>query len=188
MCDNGRFFIKKKTDKHSKFTFFFLFLILIWGERNSSLFFSPLILLSSLISLRVKENKAHCWDRKILAQMILLSLLCFRVKRNPLLGQKNSKSNNHIDMVWTVLLTGMDKKREKLIIGEKKESELYTPFPHVFCFSSVTVCLSTQPTPPSLPLPLPLSHSLALSHWKSLTLHGVFFSLSLAHNARTWPR
>ena len=76
--------------------------------------------------------------------MILLSSLSLRVKRNPLLGQKNSNSNNHIDMVWTVLLTGMDERREKLIIGEKKESELYTPFPHIFCFSSVYI--STQPT------------------------------------------
>ena len=27
-------------------------------------------------------------------------------------------------MVWRVLLTGMDERRDKLIIGEKKESEL----------------------------------------------------------------
>ena len=116
--------------------------------------------------------------------MILLSSLCLRVKRKPLLGQKNSNSNNHIDMVCRVLLTGMDQKREKLIIGEKKESELYTPFPHDFCFSSVYI--STQPTLPSLPCPLPFffSLSLSLSHWKSHTLHGVFF-LSLSH---TMPR
>ena len=129
------------------------------------------------------ENKTHCWDRKILAQMILLSSLCLRVKRNPLLGQKNSKSNNHIDMVCRVLLTGMDQKREKLIIGEKKESELlYTISTQDFCFSSVYI--STQPTLPSLPLPLPFSLSLSLK--VSHTPRSFFFSL--AHNATTWRR
>ena len=104
--------------------------------------------------------------------MILLSSLCLRVKRNPLLGQKNSKSNNHIDMVCRVLLTGMDQKREKLIIGEKKESELlYTISTQDFCFSSVYI--STQPTLPSLPRPLPF-----LSLIESLTHSTEFFFLS----------
>ena len=112
------------------------------------------------------ENKTHCWDRKILAQMILLSSLCLREKRNPLLGQKNSKSNNHIDMVWRVLLTGMDQKREKLIIGEKKESELlYTISTRLllfFCiyFYTTNSSFSASPTPIfSLSLIESLTHS-----------------------------
>ena len=104
--------------------------------------------------------------------MILLSSLCLRVKRKPLLGQKNSNPNNHIDMVCRVLLTGMDQKREKLIIGEKKESELlYTISTQDFCFSSVYI--STQPTLPSLPRPLPF-----LSLIESLTHSTEFFFLS----------
>ena len=98
--------------------------------------------------------------------MILLSSLCLRVKRNPLLGQKNSKSNNHIDMVWRVLLTGMDQKREKLIIGEKKESELlYTISTRLllfFCiyFYTTYSSFSASPTPIfSLSLIESLTHS-----------------------------
>ena len=98
--------------------------------------------------------------------MILLSSLCLRVKRNPLLGQKNSKSNNHIDMVWRVLLTGMDQKREKLIIGEKKESELLytisTRLSLFFCiyFYTTYSSFSASPTPIfSLSLIESLTHS-----------------------------
>ena len=115
--------------------------------------------------------------------MILLSSLCLRVKRNPLLGQKNSKSNNHIDMVCRVLLTGMDQKREKLIIGEKKESELlYTISTRLllfFCIYFYTTYSSFSASPTPI---FSLSLSLKVSH----TPRSFFFSL--AHNATTWRR
>lgn len=55
---------------------------------------------------------------------MLVELELIGTNTNSFLNRKILTQNNHIDMVWKVLLTSMDQKREilreKLIISEKK--------------------------------------------------------------------
>ena len=106
-------------DAHHQFadtnSFFFLLLLLVSYRGPNWSWTHDLTLYLALISVQdASWARAHWYWYKLIPQ------------------QKNSNSNNHIDIVWKVLLTSMDQKREilreKLIICEKKDSELYTPF------------------------------------------------------------